>query len=94
MKMLLFALIMPIMLMAQDDKEGYAMWQTIYLTPNTANLKALGLAMASHNKTYHKTGPHQASVYNVATGPNTGKMVWLMGPLTYADLDTRQVRRP
>lgn len=89
MKMILLALIMPILLMAQDDKEGYAMWQTIYLTPNTANLKALGLAMANHNKTYHKEGPHRASVYNVSTGPNTGKMVWIMGPLTFADLDTR-----
>lgn len=89
MKLLLFALLLPIMMMAQEEKESYSMWETIYLTPNTANLKALGLAMANHNKTYHKDGPHRASVYNVSTGPNTGKMVWLMGPLTYADLDTR-----
>ncbi len=89
MKMLLFALLLPIVMMAQEENESYSMWQTIYLTPNTTTLKALGTAMASHNKTFHKDGPHRASVYNVANGPNTGKMVWLMGPLTYADLDTR-----
>lgn len=89
MKMLLFALILPLAMMAQEEKESYSMWQTIYLTPNTANLKALGTAMASHNKTFHKDGPYRASVYNVANGPNTGKMVWVMGPLTYPDLDKR-----
>ncbi len=75
-------------LKAQETAE-YAMWESFYITPDNTKLKALGEAMAKHNAKYHKEGPHKAVVYNVVTGPNMGKMIWQMGPLTYSHLDSR-----
>lgn len=74
---------------AQDDDKSYRMWETIMLTPDNTQLKVLAENMRKHNQTYHKAGPHKATVYNITTGPNAGKIVWEMGALTYADLDTR-----
>jgi hypothetical protein len=73
---------------AQDDS-SYNMWESIILTPDNTKLKAFGEAMAKHNKTYHKDGPYKATVYNISTGPDIGKVVWMMGPLKFSDLDGR-----
>ena len=73
---------------AQDDS-SYAMWESIMLTPDNTQLKVLGENMRKHNQTYHSEGVHQASVYNITSGPNSGKLLWIMGPLTFTDLDTR-----
>jgi len=74
-------------LSAQEAEEP--LWETILLIPDNTKLKTLGENMRKHNQKYHKEGPHQASVYNITTGPDTGKMVWIMGPLQYRHLDTR-----
>ena len=73
---------------AQDDS-SYEMWEDIMLTPDNTKLKVLAENMRKHNQTYHAAGPHKATVYNITTGPNAGKIIWEMGSLTYADLDTR-----
>ncbi len=73
---------------AQDDN-SYQMWENIMITPDNAKLKLLGENMRKHNQKYHNAGPHKATVYNITTGPNTGKFIWQMGALTYPDLDTR-----
>jgi hypothetical protein len=73
-----------------QEEDSYAMWESFYITPDNTKLKALGEAMANHNKKYHSgEGPYRAMVYNVMTGPNTGKMIWQMGPLNYSHLDGR-----
>jgi len=72
---------------AQDD--SYTMFESLMLTPDNTKLKALGEAMSKHNKKYHASGAHLAKVYNIVTGPNSGKMVWEMGPLKFSDLDSR-----
>lgn len=74
---------------AQDDAPAYAMWETIMLTPDNKQLKVLGDNMRKHNETYHGDGVHNATVFNITSGPNSGKLLWSMGPLTFADLDTR-----
>lgn len=74
---------------SQDDNKDYLMWETIMLSPDLTKLKVLGENLRKHNQKYHKEGAHQASVYNITTGPHTGKLVWIMGPLKFADLDTR-----
>jgi len=76
-------------LQAQDDSFT-PMWESFYITPDNTKLKELGEVMAKHNKKYHsEQGPHHALVYNVVSGPNMGKMVWQMGPLKFAHLDSR-----
>lgn len=74
---------------AQEEGAEDPMWESILLTPDNTKLKVLGENMRAHNEKYHKEGAHNANVYTISTGPNTGKMVWMMGPLKFADLDTR-----
>ncbi|MBT8281468.1 MAG: hypothetical protein KJO16_07810 [Muriicola sp.] len=73
---------------AQESTEE-PIWESIMLVPDHTQLKTLGENMRKHNMKYHKEGAFQSYVYNIATGPNTGKIVWMMGPLSYPDLDTR-----
>jgi hypothetical protein len=86
---LLLVFLMPFMISAQEEDDSYVMWETMYITPDYTKLTAFSEAMGKHNKTYHKAGPYAAMVYNVSTGPNVGKLVWLMGPCTYTHLDSR-----
>ena len=72
-----------------QESENYAMWQTIMITPDYANLETLQTNMRKHNETYHKEGPYKATVFNITTGPNAGKMIWQMGPMMFKDNDGR-----
>jgi hypothetical protein len=45
--------------------------------------------MRKHNQTYHKDGPSTATVYNIASGPNSGSIIWQMGPMMFKHNDTR-----
>ncbi|WP_373074888.1 hypothetical protein [Zeaxanthinibacter enoshimensis] len=76
-------------LMAQEENNDYVMYESIILTPNTTKLKVLGENMQKHNQKYHSTAPYSANVYNISTGANAGKMIWMMGPMKFADLDKR-----
>ena len=71
------------------QEKAYVMWESITLTPDNTKLKVLETNMRKHNQTYHKEGPYKAYVYHISTGPNIGKIVWEMGPLTYSHLDKR-----
>ncbi len=74
---------------AQEDS-SYEMWESIMLTPDNTKLKVLGENMRKHNQKYHaKGGTHEAVVYNITSGPNSDKLIWEMGPITFSDLDTR-----
>ena len=86
---LLLLILGPATILTAQEDSSYAMWESFYITPDKTKLKALGEAMAKHNKKYHNEGPHMAAVYNVVTGPNTGKLIWRMGPLNYSHLDDR-----
>lgn len=75
---------------AQDDPSSYQMWESIVLTPDNTQLKTLGENMRSHNQKYHAKGSaHEATVYHISSGPNAGKLMWEMGPLTFSTLDSR-----
>lgn len=84
-----FLLLSPAYLISQDEAPDYLMWESMYITPDYSDLEGFSAAMTHHNKTYHKEGPYAANVYNVVTGPNSGKVLWIMGPCTYSDLDNR-----
>ena len=73
---------------AQEDK-SYMMWESIMLTPDYTNLKVLGDNMRAHNAKYHAEGPYDATVYNINTGPNSGKIIWMMGPMMFKHNDSR-----
>ena len=74
---------------AQEDSDDYVMWEDIMLTPDNTKLKVLQDNMRKHNATYHKDGAFKAIVYNIASGPNAGNIIWEMGPMKYSHNDTR-----
>ena len=78
-------------LYAQDaEKKDYVMFETIILTPDGDNPAAFMKAMKAHNQKYHgEDNAYNATVWNISSGPNVGKLVWMMGPLTFSDLDNR-----
>jgi len=43
--------------------------------------------MAAHNKKFHASGPYKASVSYAITGPNSGQYTWVMGPVTWTQMD-------
>ena len=45
--------------------------------------------LRKHNMKFHNEGTYNASVFTISTGPNAGNMIWMMGPLTFKDLDSR-----
>ena len=74
---------------AQEGTMEEPIWESIMLTPDNTKLKVFGENMRKHNQKYHNAGAHSVTVYTINSGPNTGKLVWMMGPLKFADLDTR-----
>ena len=59
------------------------------LTPDNTELKALGEALRSHNQKYHSEGVYKATVFNIASGPNAGNLIWSMGPVMFRHMDDR-----
>ena len=74
---------------AQEDSNDYKMWEDVMLTPDNTKLKVLADNMRKHNQMYHAEGPYKAVVYNIASGPNAGNIIWEMGPMKYKHNDTR-----
>ena len=75
--------------MAQEENST-RMFENILITPDNENLKTLSENLRKHNQTYHAPGTdHAAVVFNIANGPNAGKLIWSMGPITFAHLDSR-----
>ncbi len=78
----------PGLLVAQDT-ESYTMFQTVQLKVNPAKAQEFRVGMTAHNKKYHSEGAYTAGVWSITTGPDAGKLVWMMGPCTFSDLDDR-----
>ena len=87
--LLIVSLVLGTLTMVNAQDAEAPMWETIVLTPDNTKLKVLGENMRAHNKKYHSEGAYKATVYNISSGPDIGKIIWMMGPLKYAHLDTR-----
>ena len=84
-----FLLASPLSVIHAQESDDGPLWESIMLVPDNSKLKILGENMRKHNMKYHNEGPFKTTVYNISSGPNTGKLVWMMGPLKYSDLDSR-----
>jgi len=84
----IFAIALVIAAQAQEQNETF-MYESIYLTPKFDAIGKLNENMAVHNKKYHGEGIHSAFVQAVLTGRRSGDLVWVMGPGTFANLDSR-----
>ena len=87
MKKLLIIVFLAIPMLAQAQDDGYTMYMTLNIKPDNANLKKLSDNLKSHNEKFHNKGASSAIVWSVASGPGVGHLIWMMGPLTLADLD-------
>lgn len=73
-----------------QESKDYNMWESLMLTPDNTKLKVLQENMKSHNAKYHKEdGPYKSTVYNIVSGPNSGKIIWQMGSMMFAHNDNR-----
>jgi len=88
-KPMLLSVMLTVIVSLSYGQTDYMMFESIYLDPNMDQLKQLGDNMKSHNNKYHSQDPYRASVWNVLTGKNSGKLAWIMGPCTFTDLDNR-----
>jgi hypothetical protein len=70
-------------------QDSYIMYETMYIKPKFDKIKEFNAALAAHNKKFHAEGPHAAAIQRVANGSRAGQLVWVMGPLTFTDLDDR-----
>ena len=75
--------------LAQEDDNSYMMWESFMLTPDNTKLKVLSENMRKNNATYHSEGAYNATVFNIISGPNSGKVVWMMGPMQFKHNDNR-----
>jgi hypothetical protein len=69
--------------------QEYTQYEVQFMTPSPDALGDLNEAMAAHNQEYHSGGPYHANVWYVVNGPRTAQLVWVMGPLTFGQLDGR-----
>lgn len=70
-------------------QDSYIMYETMYIKPKYNKIKEFNAALAAHNHKFHAEGPRAVAIQRVANGSRAGQLVWVMGPLTFGDLDQR-----
>lgn len=79
-------LLCPLFLFSQSADP--VVFENVMLTANPNRIAQFEMAVAAHNKKFHPKGPREARVYEILTGPNTGKYVW-SSATTWKAMDTR-----
>lgn len=85
---LLVALCFTFSIMAEEAKT-YTQYDTFRFTVDNKSAKKFTKNMRSHIKKYHVKGTLKTKIYNVIYGPNTNELIWVMGPISYSELDSR-----
>jgi hypothetical protein len=89
MKKLLFLNVFLLVGVITYGQDSYIMYETMYIKPRSGKIKEFNEALAAHNKKFHAEGPNAVAIQSVMNGSRAGQLVWVMGPLTFTDLDTR-----
>ncbi len=78
----------PSFLMAQDSTmSDYTMVELTYMKAKVGMEQDFQNAVHKHNEKYHPEGPYQSELWAIATGAEAGWYVWVMGPVTFTELD-------
>ena len=81
-------LLMPFLAISQNGNE-YLVFENAMLSPKLDKITQFESGLATHNKKYHNEGAYGTRVYWVGNGPNTGRYMWVMGPLPWSAFDSR-----
>jgi len=85
---LLIALFFACSVIAEEAK-SYTQFDTFRFTIDNKSAKKFTKNMRSHIKKYHVKDALKTKIYNITYGPNTNELIWVMGPITYAEFDSR-----
>lgn len=85
----LIAVLCVIVFTGFSQEKTYKMYDFVFIKPKYDKVKELEEAIAKHNREFHNDAPHTSHVWLVESGSYTGWWAWIMGPLTYTDLDSR-----
>ncbi len=83
---LLAFLAIPLLMNAQESPQE-PVFMNVMLTANPAKITEFEAGMAAHNKKFHTAGANAVRVYWVASGKNSGKYIWSMGPTAWTAFD-------
>ena len=87
-KLFYLMMLSPLLVLSQNEKE-YAVFENAMLTAKPDKVKMFEAGLAAHNKKYHSDNIYGARVYSIINGSNSGKYVWVMGPVTWSAMDNR-----
>lgn len=72
-----------------EEVKSYTQWDTFRFTIDNKNAKKFTKNMRAHIKKYHTQAPLKTKIYNVSYGPNANELIWVMGPVSFSELDAR-----
>lgn len=72
-----------------EESKAYTQWDTFRFTVDNKNAKKLTKNMRAHIKKYHTKAPLITKIYNVDYGPDSNDLIWVMGPVSFSELDAR-----
>ncbi|WP_343485909.1 hypothetical protein [Allomuricauda sp. d1] len=87
MKKVLITLLLIPFLMSAQESQPEPVFMNVMITPNPAKITEFETGLAAHNKKYHAEGANAVRVYWIASGENSGKYIWSMGPTGWAAFD-------
>ncbi|AOW75908.1 hypothetical protein A3Q34_02975 [Colwellia sp. PAMC 20917] len=72
-----------------EEVKSYTQFDTFRFTIDNKSAKKFTTNMRNHIKKYHVKGVLKTKIYNIIYGPNTNEFIWVMGPISYAEFDSR-----
>jgi hypothetical protein len=72
-----------------QDGTGYDMVEITYMRAKQGQDSDFIAAVNAHNAAYHNDGPYAGHIDLIQTGRESGWYVYIMGPCTFTDLDSR-----
>lgn len=72
-----------------EEVKAYTQWDTFRFTINNQNAKEFTKNIRAHINKYHVKDPYKTTIYSVSYGPDANDLIWVMGPVSFSELDAR-----
>ena len=77
---------------AQTTPSPQQVVESMYILPKRGMEEKFEAAIKAHNQKFHPAGPHVAGLRKVEYGTKAGWYVWIYGPTTFDNLDSRPAK--